>query len=138
MERVNARYLDTLPEPIQFASADVSFISLDLILPSMRKWLTSTAQMVVLVKPQFEAGRSDVGKGGVVKDPEVHSRVLKETVGAARSLGFGILGLMPSPLRGPAGNVEFLLWLTTEEPDDNLDTDALVSSALAEVRKSEA
>lgn len=137
MERVNARYLDTLPEPIQFACADVSFISLDLILPSMRKWLTPTAQMVTLVKPQFEAGRSDVGKGGVVTDSEVHARVLRETIRTARALEFGILGLMPSPLRGPAGNIEFLLWLSTDEPDDKLDAEVLISSALAEVRESE-
>jgi len=119
MERTNARYLDGLPEPIDLVTADVSFISLGLILPPAVRWLTppslssigrSRGGVVTLIKPQFEAGRREVGKGGVVRDPEVHRRVLEQVLGIAAGLGLELRGLMPSPLRGPAGNVEFLGW----------------------------
>ena len=110
MERTNARYLENLPEPVDVVTADVSFISLDLILPAAICWLRPRGQVVALIKPQFEAGRRDVGKGGVVRDPEVHRRVLEQAVSMATELGLGLRGLMPSPLRGPAGNVEFLGW----------------------------
>jgi len=133
MERVNARYLETLPEPIKFACADVSFISLELILPAIHGWLTSEAQVVTLVKPQFEAGRTEVGKGGVVKDPAIHARVLERSIEVARSQRFAVLGLIASPLRGPAGNVEFLLWLSNDMSQDVLRADTLVASALSEV-----
>jgi 23S rRNA (cytidine1920-2'-O)/16S rRNA (cytidine1409-2'-O)-methyltransferase len=111
MERTNARYLEVLPEPIDFATVDVSFISQRLILPRLLAWMKSTGQAVTLVKPQFEAGRSQVGKGGVVKDREVHAQVLRDVIDFASEHGFHVLGLMPSPLHGPAGNIEFLLWL---------------------------
>ena len=121
MERTNARYLEDLPEPVDLVTADVSFISLGLILPPAVGWLrpvsSSSAgnveeegQVVALIKPQFEAGRRDVGRGGVVRDPEVHRRVLEQVLDMAGELGLGLRGLMPSPLRGPAGNVEFLGW----------------------------
>ena len=137
MERVNARYLTTLPEPIQFSCADVSFISLELILPSIKMWLLPDAQVIALVKPQFEAGRADVGKGGVVKDRHVHARVLLDTIDTARAQGYAVRGLMPSPLQGPAGNVEFLLWLESSSTT-SVDSDLLVTSALAELDDSEA
>lgn len=133
MERVNARHLESLPEPIDFACADVSFISLELILPAVRRWLTPYAQLVTLVKPQFEAGREDVGKGGVVKDPLIHERVLLQTIGTARDLGFVVLGLIPSPLYGPSGNAEFLLWLSNDQQAAAADIDAQVQAALAAI-----
>ena len=110
MERTNARHLESLPEPVDLATVDVSFISLELILPAAAQWLRSKGQVVALIKPQFEAGRRDVGKGGVVRDPDVHRRVLEQVLGVAAALDLGLHGLLPSPLRGPAGNVEFLGW----------------------------
>lgn len=110
MERTNARYLESLPELVDLVTADVSFISLRLILPAAVHWLRSSGQVVALIKPQFEAGRRHVGKGGVVRDPSVHRRVLERVLNVAAELDLGLRGLMPSPLRGPAGNVEFLGW----------------------------
>jgi 23S rRNA (cytidine1920-2'-O)/16S rRNA (cytidine1409-2'-O)-methyltransferase len=110
MERTNARYLESLPQPADLVTADVSFISLELILPAVVRCLRPGGQVVALIKPQFEAGRREVGKGGVVRDPAVHRRVLERVLDTAAELGLGLRGLMPSPLRGPAGNVEFLAW----------------------------
>ncbi len=119
MERTNARYLEDLPEPVDVVTADVSFISLRLILPMVVRWFTpplppptggGKGRVVALIKPQFEAGRREVRKGGVVRDPEVHRRVLERVLGIAAGLDLDLCGLMPSPLRGPAGNVEFLAW----------------------------
>lgn len=110
MERTNARYLDRLPESVHLVTIDVSFISLRLILPQAVNWLRPRGQMVALIKPQFEAGRRDVGKGGVVRDPAVHRRVLMEVAQAAGALGLTLRGMMVSPLLGPAGNREFLGW----------------------------
>jgi 23S rRNA (cytidine1920-2'-O)/16S rRNA (cytidine1409-2'-O)-methyltransferase len=110
MERTNARHLSSLPDVVDLVTADVSFISLELILPVALGWLRPGGQVLTLVKPQFEAGRREVGKGGVVRDPAVHRRVLERVLDAANGLGLGLRGLMPSPLRGPAGNVEFLGW----------------------------
>jgi 23S rRNA (cytidine1920-2'-O)/16S rRNA (cytidine1409-2'-O)-methyltransferase len=110
MERTNARYLESLPEPVDLVTADVSFISLGLILPAAVRWLRQDGQVVALIKPQFEAGRREVGKGGVVRDSTVHRAVLERVLGMAKELGLGLRGLMVSPLRGPAGNIEFLGW----------------------------
>jgi len=110
MERTNARYLESLPEQVDLVTVDVAFISLGLILPAAVRWLRPGGQVVALIKPQFEAGRREVGKGGVVRDSSVHRRVLERVLGIAAELGLGLRGLMPSPLRGPAGNVEFLGW----------------------------
>ena len=115
MERTNARYLKSLPEPIDVVTIDVSFISLELILSAAVSWLTPDGQVVALIKPQFEAGPQHVEKGGVVRDPEIHRRVLEDTLDTAAELDLGLHGLMPSPLRGPAGNVEFLAWWGTGE-----------------------
>ncbi|MBL7064222.1 MAG: TlyA family RNA methyltransferase [Anaerolineae bacterium] len=130
MERTNARYLESLPQPVNLVTADVAFISLGLILPAAVRWLSPGGQVVALIKPQFEAGRREVGKGGVVRDPEVHRRVLERVVSIAAELGLGLCGLMPSPLRGPAGNVEFLGWwrLGTE----GLETEAAITACMAE------
>ena len=110
MERTNARYLESLPETVNLVTADVSFISLGLILPMAVRWLRPDGQVVALIKPQHEAGRREVGKGGVVRDPEVHRAVLSRVVEAAAETRLGLRGLMPSPLRRPAGNIEFLGW----------------------------
>jgi 23S rRNA (cytidine1920-2'-O)/16S rRNA (cytidine1409-2'-O)-methyltransferase len=112
MERTNVRYLESLPEQVDLITADVSFISLDLILPAALQWLRPDGQVLALIKPQFEAGRRDVGKGGVVRDPDVHRQVLEQVTTTVAGLDLGLRGLMVSPLRGPAGNVEFLSWWT--------------------------
>ncbi len=111
MERTNARYVERLPEPVSLVVVDASFISLRLLLPVIRGWLTERADVIALIKPQFEAGRHDVGKGGVVRDHTVHRRVLQDVLEVARTLGFVPAGLILSPLKGPAGNIEFLAWL---------------------------
>lgn len=108
MERTNARYLTGLPEPVDMATMDVSFISIRLVLPAIGRLLRPGAQAIVLVKPQFEAGRQQVGKGGVVRDPAVHRAVLRELVSWGDREGFGFQKLAVSPIRGPAGNAEFL------------------------------
>lgn len=110
MERTNARYLESLPEAIGLVTVDVSFISLGLILPAVRSWLASHADVLALIKPQFEAGREAVGRRGVVRDPDVRRRVVEQVMQYARQLNLSPQGLMPSPLLGPKGNVEFFLW----------------------------
>jgi 23S rRNA (cytidine1920-2'-O)/16S rRNA (cytidine1409-2'-O)-methyltransferase len=114
MERTNARHVQALPENVDLATIDASFISLRLLMPIVLRWLRPDGSVVALIKPQFEAGRRDVGKGGVVRDHAVHERVLREVLGAAMSLGLRLRALMASPLRGPAGNIEFLGWWTLE------------------------
>jgi len=111
IERTNARYLERLDEQVSLVVIDASFISLRLLLPTVKGWLTEKADVVMLIKPQFEAGQDDVGKGGVVRDPKVHARVLSEVLIFAQNAGFSPRGLIKSPLKGPAGNVEFLAWL---------------------------
>ena len=110
MERTNARYVDQLPQPIDLVTVDVSFISLRLILPQVTRWLRPEGHAVALVKPQFEAGRREVARGGVVRDAQVHRAVLERVDRVAGELGFGLHGMVVSPLRGPSGNVEFLGW----------------------------
>lgn len=108
MERVNVRYLHELPEPVDLATIDASFISLKLVLPAVVPLLRSEGQIVALIKPQFEAGRDQVGKGGVVKDPLMHRAVLYDVLSWGLEHGLPVRGLILSPLRGPAGNREFL------------------------------
>ena len=117
MERTNARYLDALAEPVQFVSIDVSFISLRLILPAVKQWLSENGDVVALIKPQFEAGPKQVGRGGIVKDTAVHRAVLLDLWQWVRENGFGVQGLMKSPVTGAAGNVEFLVWLQVGRAD---------------------
>lgn len=110
MDRVNARYLNSLPEPVDLVVIDVSFISLEHILRVAQKLLKpATGQIIALIKPQFEAGREQVGKGGIVRDPKVHHQVQEKIAGFAESLGLRVAGLVPSPLAGTDGNVEFLI-----------------------------
>lgn len=115
MERTNVRHLETgqIPEPVDFAVVDVSFISLALIFPVLVRFGVSEA--VALVKPQFEVGKGRVGKKGVVRDPEDHQEVLLNTIRAAENEGFIAVDLSYSPLRGPEGNIEYLLHLRTEK-----------------------
>jgi len=135
MERVNARYLEQLPELVDAVVVDASFISLGLLLPVIRTWLTPTAWVVALVKPQFEAGRSDVGKGGVVRDPEVHRRVLVETIEFADTIGLHPFAVTCSPITGPKGNIEFLIGLKTIPPDQTVSMDAAIQTALSAAQK---
>ena len=113
MERTNARYLtkEQIPEPLDFFSVDVSFISLNLILPALRPLMRPEGQAVCLVKPQFEAGREKVGKKGVVREPAVHMDVIEKITGFAINNGFSVLGLDFSPVKGPEGNIEYLILL---------------------------
>lgn len=113
LERTNARYLsrEQIPEKLDFASVDVSFISLKLILPPLCALLKESGHVVSLIKPQFEAGREKVGKKGVVRDSAVHCEVLEQFLDHARDAGFAVLGLTYSPIRGPEGNIEYLGYL---------------------------
>jgi 23S rRNA (cytidine1920-2'-O)/16S rRNA (cytidine1409-2'-O)-methyltransferase len=108
MERTNARYLEELPEKIELVVIDASFISLGLLFPAAIRVMTSDGACIPLIKPQFEAGRSDIGKGGVVKSPAIHRRVLGDVIEKASANGLGLKALTKSPLKGPAGNIEFL------------------------------
>ncbi|MBN1954732.1 MAG: TlyA family RNA methyltransferase [Anaerolineae bacterium] len=119
LERTNARYLERLAEPVDLVVADVSFISLALILQRAVGWLRAGGYVVALIKPQFEAGRREVGKGGVVRDPAVHRQVLEQVIESAAGLGLELQGVLLSPLRGPAGNCEFLgYWIQGGVPID--------------------
>lgn len=113
LERTNFRYVtdEQIPEKISFASVDVSFISLKLILPVLHGLLKDDGEAVCLVKPQFEAGREKVGKKGVVRDKAVHREVIEACIGYALSCGFAVRGLDFSPIKGPEGNIEYLLYL---------------------------
>ena len=117
LERTNARYLtrEQVPEEIGFFSVDVSFISLTLILPAVRPLLAEHGQAVCLVKPQFEAGREKVGKKGVVRDKAVHEEVIEKIRSFALENGFSVLGLTFSPVKGPEGNIEYLIYLERSE-----------------------
>lgn len=131
IERTNARYLEHLPELVNLVTLDASFISLKLLLPVVQRWLSSPADIIPLIKPQFEAGRDDVGKGGVVKDSAIHIRVLQEILSFAKQQGFNIKGLTTSPIKGPAGNTEFLAWLSHGEIDTSPpDIDDLIHAII--------
>lgn len=127
MEETNARYVETLAEKVQLLVCDASFISLKTLLPVFMNWLTPEANVIALIKPQFEAGRVDVAKGdGVVRDPLIHRRVLEEVLAYAQKIGFKVHGLIRSPLLGPKGNTEFLVWMNfiSSEPDVSTDFDS--------------
>jgi 23S rRNA (cytidine1920-2'-O)/16S rRNA (cytidine1409-2'-O)-methyltransferase len=120
VEKTNARYLDRLPEPAELITIDVSFISLKVLLPVVMQWFPSRSDpsqgvkgsVIALIKPQFEAGRQQVGRNkGVIRDPFIHRQVLLDVLGFARNLGYVVRGSIRSPLTGPKGNVEFLTWL---------------------------
>lgn len=116
MERTNARYVEQLDEPVSLVVVDASFISLRLLLPVIKGWLTPQADVIALIKPQFEAGKKDIGKGGVVKDQAVHRRVLEEILQFGLEQGFSICGLTRSSIKGQSGNIEFLVWFDWGTP----------------------
>ena len=117
LERTNARYLtrEQIPEEIDFFSVDVSFISLKIILPAVRPLLKDGGQAVCLIKPQFEAGREKVGKKGVVRDKKVHEEVVQTICEFVLENGYSVLGLTFSPVKGPEGNIEYLVFIEKSE-----------------------
>lgn len=131
MERQNARYLapDMFEKKINFASIDASFISLKLILPALASLLSEPFTIVALIKPQFEAGREKVGKKGVVRDKKVHIEVIQNIVDFAMQAGFGVNGLTYSPIKGPEGNIEYLICLENSGTNESTDIEKLVEDA---------
>ena len=133
MERTNIRYVtpEDLGEPLDLSVIDVSFIGLEIVLPTIKTLLKPEAgQVLCLIKPQFEAGKENVGKKGVVRDPAIHKMVLDNFVALVKRLGFTILGLTFSPVKGPEGNIEFLAHLTLDDkPGIEPDTADIVSGA---------
>jgi 23S rRNA (cytidine1920-2'-O)/16S rRNA (cytidine1409-2'-O)-methyltransferase len=132
MESTNARYVESLPEQVSLVTVDASFISLKILLPVIKKWgfvEEKTGGILALIKPQFEAGRKDVARGdGVIRDPEIHKQVLLDVLGFSEKEGFQIQGLIKSPLLGPKGNAEFLVWLGDKE--NGTDISLLVDKVL--------
>ena len=136
MERTNARALtpDMFPESMDLGVMDVSFISIRLILPALHGLLKPGGEVVCLIKPQFEAGKSDVGKKGVVRDKAVHERVLREMCEFFPTAGYTLLGLDYSPIRGPEGNIEYLAYLKADGGDSIApDIPALVAASHGEL-----
>ena len=132
MERTNIRYVtpEDLGEPLDLSVIDVSFIGLEIVLPTIKTLLKPTGQVLCLIKPQFEAGKENVGKKGVVRDPKIHQMVLDNFVALVDGLGFRILGLTFSPVKGPEGNIEFLGHLTLDEVEGiRPDTAQVVADA---------
>jgi len=132
MERTNARYLtaEQITQPLDFFSVDVSFISLNLILPALRPLMKEQGEGVCLVKPQFEAGKDKVGKKGVVRDPDVHLEVLKNFLVHASNAGFAVKDITFSPIKGPEGNIEYLGYLQAgEDPGYDGDLAELVEQS---------
>ena len=129
MEETNARYVASLPEQVSLVTVDASFISLRILLPVIKKWGTvggktkdERSNIIALIKPQFEAGKKDVARGdGVIRDPEIHKQVLLDILGFAQKQDFQIRGLIKSPLLGPKGNAEFLVWLGEKESEVNIN-----------------
>ncbi len=132
-ERTNVRALTTeqVPELLDFISIDVSFISLTLVLPVAKKFLKENGSIVALIKPQFEAGKNLVGKNGVVRDDKVHRDVIEKIIQFCAEQEFCVSGLSFSPVKGPKGNIEFLLYLSAEQRD--VDTAAVVAQAHKEL-----
>jgi 23S rRNA (cytidine1920-2'-O)/16S rRNA (cytidine1409-2'-O)-methyltransferase len=135
MERTNARYIESLPEPVSLVTIDASFISLAILLPAIKGWFgDEDGQTIALIKPQFEAGRKAAAvHAGVIKDEAVHQRVLEETLTQAMDLGFWPVGLIASPIKGPKGNVEFLADLRIKAPEKKIDLSGLIQDALAHI-----
>lgn len=128
MERKNFRYItkNDIPEEIDFFSVDVSFISLELILPSAFDLLKTDGCAVCLIKPQFEAGKDKVGKKGVVRDSSVHKEVIDKVFGFTRNIGFKIYGLDFSPIKGPEGNIEYLMFIGKDGENAEIDIDGVI------------
>ena len=148
MEETNARFVESLPEPVDFVTIDASFISLKILLPVVKKWVPpfdspsifeenrgSQRGVVALIKPQFEAGKKDVSRGdGVIRDPQIHRQVLIDVLSYAQQEGFTVQELIKSPLLGPKGNAEFLVWLTLSPDVRSQELIPLIETAL-EFRK---
>ena len=130
MERVNIRYMDALPELVDLVTIDVSFISLELVVPVAIRILKPGGLMVALIKPQFEAGREQVGKGGVVRDSAVHRQILEDITQWGTEQGLCVFGLIPSPIRGPAGNAEFLVGWRPSAPGEDMLSQEMLSSLI--------
>ncbi len=130
LERTNIRYLDfdIVNENMDFVSTDVSFISLSHVLPVAHSILKDGGQMVALIKPQFEAGREQVGKKGVVRDIEVHRSVVEKITAMAFDMGFSVRGIDFSPIKGPEGNIEFLMYITKDDEHVNCATEDAVNT----------
>jgi 23S rRNA (cytidine1920-2'-O)/16S rRNA (cytidine1409-2'-O)-methyltransferase len=140
MEKTNVRYLEALPEMVDLITIDVSFISLELVLPVVKKWLrTGGGNIIALIKPQFEAGRKEAAQGkGVIRDPDVHRQVLQKILDFAITEDFSAVNLIPSPILGPKGNIEFLVYLGFPGEKEE-DIDSLIDRALnqaSEIRNS--
>ncbi len=137
MERTNVRYVtpEDLGEPLDLSVVDVSFISLRIVLPVIKTFLKPTGQVLCLIKPQFEAGKEKVGKKGVIRDPAIHQEVLDGFVALTREIGFTILGLTFSPVKGPEGNIEFLAHLTLDDKPGIVPDTALVVEQAHETLK---
>ena len=141
MEKTNIRYVtpEDIGEPVDFSSVDVSFISLTKVLEPIRNYLKEDGEIVALIKPQFEAGREKVGKKGVVRDPAVHREVIEKITTFASETGFALLNLEYSPIKGPEGNIEYLLYLQKKcdglPQDGNIDINATVDQAHKELDK---
>ena len=141
LERTNLRYVtaEQIPELLELAVMDVSFISIKLVLPAVKALLVPGADLVCLIKPQFEAGREKVGKKGVVRDSTVHLEVLEHFLEHARESHFTVLGVTYSPIRGPEGNIEYLGYLRkSEEPDAVIDLRAVVTASHETLKEGEA
>lgn len=136
MEKTNFRYLtrDQIADDLDFASVDVSFISLTKILLPAWRLLKCGGQMVCLIKPQFEAGREKVGKKGVVRDPAVHREVIAKVMDFAALLHFSVLGLTWSPIKGPEGNIEYLIFIQKEEQPEAYESEQVAEAALEETQ----
>ncbi len=134
MEKTNIRYVtrEQIPEPVEFASIDVAFISLTKVLKPVKELLTPAGQVVALIKPQFEAGREQVGKKGVVRDKKVHLEVIERVLGHACGLGFEVLDLEFSPIRGPEGNIEYLAHLKKHEEEAAWEQKAMDPASVVE------
>jgi 23S rRNA (cytidine1920-2'-O)/16S rRNA (cytidine1409-2'-O)-methyltransferase len=135
MEKTNARFVEGFPETISLVTVDASFISLKILLPAIRSWLGDGGRVVALIKPQFEVGRNEAAKGkGVIRDPALHRRVLNMVLGQGREMGFFPLGLIRSPLLGPKGNTEFLVYWSLQA-DLSINDDELVQAVFDKVGK---
>ncbi|MBQ2614156.1 MAG: TlyA family RNA methyltransferase [Clostridia bacterium] len=131
LERTNIRYVteEHVPEEIDFFSVDVSFISLKLVLPVAYELLKKSGTGVCLIKPQFEAGKEKVGKKGVVRDKAVHLEVIENVLAFTREIGFAVLGLDYSPVKGPEGNIEYLMYIGKKGEDIQPDAEAIVEAS---------
>jgi 23S rRNA (cytidine1920-2'-O)/16S rRNA (cytidine1409-2'-O)-methyltransferase len=132
MDRTNARHLEPLPLPVEFTSIDASFISLSKLFPAVKRISIPRAEVVALIKPQFEAGKGEVGKNGVVRDNAVHARILREVAASAETNDLVLFGLTASPIKGPAGNIEFLGYFRFGPISDHeFDLEPAIESAIA-------